>query len=218
MRAVRTTSAAVAIVCALALAVTGHAGAVPLDDSDPLDDPGSSETSALDDADTDSESESESAADDANGTDTDTGGTGAGSNGADGPAADGATGAQQGINLDKPVSDRELRYVTDYLVFQASMRDFQHVRRQRLLSSQVSWDTGACNTTLRDSVSGFGPACERREFGYRNFDRQGRFDGGMRERVDKRFKRELRARCAGEDIVGRTSCERKADLYFATVT
>jgi hypothetical protein len=209
MRAGRTTSVAVAIACAVALAITGHAGAAPLDDADPLDDPGSSTVSDLDE-DTGPASADED--------------TGPAADDDTGPAStdgdpDGAATEQaaRGIDLDHPVTDKQLRYVTDFLVFRASMADFQHVRRQRLLSSQVTWDTGACGTPLRDSVSGFGSACERREFGYRNFERQGRFDGGMRERVDKRFKRELRAECSGQDLVGRTACERKADLYFATV-
>jgi len=215
MRAVRTTSAAVAIVCALTLAITSHAGAAPLDDTETLDDPGSS---ASDDFDSDFDSDSDS--DDAEGTDTDTAveTEPVGANGAGSPATDGVAGAQKGIDLDRPVTERELRYVTDYLVFRASMADFQHVRRQRLLSDQVSWDTGACNTSLRESVSGFAQVCERREFGYRNFDRQGRLDGGMRERVDDRFERELRAQCTSQDVPGRSACERKAALYFASVS
>lgn len=227
MRAVRKTPAALAVACVLVLGIAGHAGAAPPDGPEGADAVAPA-TSAFDEFESDdSDSDSDSDFDD---TDTDTDDSGrntdavrntdadfdTGGAGATPASAPARGGAERGINLDRPVSESELRYVTDFLVFRASMKDFQHVRRQRLLSDQVSWRTTACDTAVRDGA-GFREACERREFGYHNFARQNRFDGGMRERVDRRFKSELRSRCAGKDLVARPECERQADVYFAAV-
>lgn len=137
--------------------------------------------------------------------------------GTDGTDGAGSASPSQGIDLNHPVSGSQLLYVTDYLMFRTSMSDFQHIRRQRLLPGQLSWSTSACDKGVKDPVYDFKPACQRREFGYHNYQRQNRFSDSIQDRVDDKFKDELRDECSDKNVLTKTVCERQADVYFETV-
>jgi hypothetical protein len=178
---------ACAIVCALTFGLTTVAGAEEPPDYSDTDGAGTQSTDG-------DEAEADDATDqDQTGADSDT------------------------IDLNKPVTDDQLVTVTDFLVFKASMSQFQYERRLRVLDDQVSWGATLCDRALKDPLYDFKPACQRREFGYQNFKRQDRFSDGKQQRTDDKFRDDLKDVCKDKDFLTKATCERQATLYADTV-
>src|SRR5882672_9353035 len=116
-----------AIVCALTFGLTAVAGAEERPDYSDTDGAGTQSTDG-------DQAEADDAGDDA---EADTG-------------QDQTGASSDTIDLNKPVTDEQLLTVTDFLVFKASMSQFQYERNLRVLDDQVSWGATLCDRPLKD--------------------------------------------------------------------
>jgi hypothetical protein len=78
--------------------------------------------------------------------------------------------------------------VTDELLFSISLPSFMARRGD---PSTLDWSTDSCSSSP-DNPFGFpfDPACQRHDFGYRNYKAQGRFSDANKLRIDNNFKTE----------------------------
>jgi hypothetical protein len=107
----------------------------------------------------------------------------------------------------------QLARTTDRYLHKASLVGFQRARAQRPYARQLDWSSDGCSNAP-DNPFGFNlvRACQRHDFGYRNYKRQGRFTAAARLRIDNRFRADMYRVCAG-----RWACNRFADVYYAAV-
>jgi hypothetical protein len=107
----------------------------------------------------------------------------------------------------------QLARTTDRYLHEASLAGFQRARAQRPHARQLDWSSDGC-TNAPDNPLGFNlvRACHRHDFGYRNYERQGRFSPAARLRIDNRFRADMYEVCDG-----RWACNRFADVYYAAV-
>ena len=103
--------------------------------------------------------------------------------------------------------------VTDNYLFSKTLAEFGALKAQRPNADQLDWSDDGCSWSP-DSPFGFKflPACQRHDFGYRNYKRQGRFTEANRLRIDNNFKADMYFQCAGNWV-----CNRTADVYYAAV-
>jgi hypothetical protein len=115
--------------------------------------------------------------------------------------------------------------LTDKLLFQDTLWMFLSSRAKG--GGQLDWSSDLCSAPTtepqRSQPLGFdfrGP-CERHDFGYRNYKKQGRFTETNRKRIDDNFHNDLYTYvCA--DYTGLSSasgvlCRRIADIYYNAV-
>lgn len=89
------------------------------------------------------------------------------------------------------VAPREtLEAVTDRYLFSIPLPSFLQFRANKDPES-LDWSSDGCSSSP-DNPFGFPfqPACERHDFGYRNYKAQSRFDSNNRSRIDGNFKTE----------------------------
>ena len=103
--------------------------------------------------------------------------------------------------------------VTDDYLFSKTLAQFSTIKAQRPYADQLDWSDDGCSWSP-DNPFGFKflPACQRHDFGYRNYKKQGRFNETTRLRIDNNFKSDMYFQCAGN-----WACNRTADLYYAAV-
>jgi hypothetical protein len=128
--------------------------------------------------------------------------------------------------------NRTLVHITDSYLFKAKMEDFQRARNHTLVTlndsgvssdpqSQLDWFSDGCSSSPDQPFHfDFLAACQRHDFGYRNYHRQGRFTEPHRENIDNNLHRDLRDVCAG--VKSRAGTKRKfcfkvAKLYWKAV-
>ena len=105
--------------------------------------------------------------------------------------------------------------ITDELVFDVSMATFQQ-RRAAKDPSCCDWSSNGCSWSPDNPLGfDFEPACDRHDFGYRNFKNQNRFSEDNRLRIDNQFKSDLYNQCANENLEG--TCRGLADVYYNAV-
>ncbi|RJQ82920.1 phospholipase [Pseudonocardiaceae bacterium YIM PH 21723] len=107
----------------------------------------------------------------------------------------------------------QLRALTDEYLFGVALPEFLRLRGQRPHGDQLDWTSDGC-TDSPDRPFGwdFLPACQRHDFGYANFRRQGRFTEENRRRIDGRFHADMYEICHAT-----WSCRRLADVYYQAV-
>lgn len=83
-----------------------------------------------------------------------------------------------------------LEQLTDRYLFSTVLPTFLQYRAQQNPKT-LDWSSDGC-TSSPDNPFGFPftPACERHDFGYRNYKAQNRFDSDSRFRVDSNFRDE----------------------------
>ncbi|GGX80407.1 phospholipase [Streptomyces hiroshimensis] len=118
----------------------------------------------------------------------------------------------------EPSSKPPLQAYTDKLLFAYSMDQFQSVRNNKGRSDKLDWSSDGCSWAP-DRPMGFNflPSCQRHDFGYRNYKKQGRFDHGTRLAVDNNFKADLYAYCRTLAKAKIGSCEYWARVYYDKV-
>ncbi|KAF8541335.1 prokaryotic phospholipase A2-domain-containing protein [Trichophaea hybrida] len=91
---------------------------------------------------------------------------------------------------------------TDYLLFSSPMREFQEARNKALEigDTTLNFTSDGC-TKVANKPLGFNflPCCQRHDFGYRNYQHQGRFSYDAREKINENFKHDMDNVCDGED-------------------
>lgn len=111
------------------------------------------------------------------------------------------------------LSDEELRSVTDTYLFELSLPEFVSTRTDRPHDDQLIWSSDACSWSPDEPLGyEFTRSCYRHDFGYRNYEAQGRFTESNRLAIDDNFRSDMYSTCDGE-----AACENVADLYYFAV-
>ena len=72
-------------------------------------------------------------------------------------------------------------------------------------------------TSVQPLGFNFVPSCQRHDFGYRNYKKQGRFDAAGKARIDSNFKKDLDNKCNTYNVVEREPCKGIAEIYYEAV-
>lgn len=102
--------------------------------------------------------------------------------------------AGSALALPRDINPLEIRQgstaVTDQLLFSITLPAFT-ARRNARDPPDLDWSSDGCSSSP-DNPFGFPftPACDRHDFGYRNYKRQSRFTESNRLRIDDNFKKE----------------------------
>ncbi|PRW64424.1 phospholipase [Actinopolyspora mortivallis] len=105
------------------------------------------------------------------------------------------------------------RALTDHYLFEITLEEFVHVRSERPHRDELDWSSDACSYSPDEPLGyEFTASCQRHDFGYRNYKKQGRFTEQNRRAIDDNFRADMYSSCAGEAL-----CERAADLYYLAV-
>ncbi|KAK5075770.1 hypothetical protein LTR70_009764 [Exophiala xenobiotica] len=111
----------------------------------------------------------------------------------------------------------DLKDLTDELLYDASMMDFQ-ARRWAKLPPELNWESNGCTDSPDELLEwDFLMSCERHDFGYRNYKEQGRFTDENRKRVDDNFLEDLYSECSVYGTVSELLCKGVADVYYHSV-
>ncbi|KAK2616991.1 hypothetical protein QQS21_000080 [Conoideocrella luteorostrata] len=111
--------------------------------------------------------------------------------------------------------------MTDKYLFDTSLSDFG-ARREAKDPSNLIWDADGCDMSP-DNPLGFPflPACERHDFGYRNYKAQDRFTADGRSKIDDKFKADLYEQCSKcgwcSASAVKSICTSLADTYYSAV-
>ncbi|SHF34672.1 phospholipase [Streptoalloteichus hindustanus] len=107
----------------------------------------------------------------------------------------------------------KLRSVTDEYLFSKSLSQFHSLRAKRPHSKQLDWSSDGCSKSP-DAPLGYDflPACQRHDFGYRNYKKQSRFTKDNRKRIDDNFRADMYSICDDS-----WTCKRTADIYYHAV-
>ncbi|WP_137816874.1 phospholipase [Gandjariella thermophila] len=111
------------------------------------------------------------------------------------------------------LSPVKLDAVTDTYLFHTSLPRFVTIRSTHPYADQLDWSSDGCSH-VPDSPFGFHfrHACERHDFGYRNYRRQRRFTEPNRREIDDNFRSDMYSVCGTN-----WTCRRTADLYYVGV-
>jgi hypothetical protein len=108
------------------------------------------------------------------------------------------------------LSPTQLNDITDTYLFHTSLPTFRTIRGQHPYSGQLDWSSDGCSHVPDDPFGfTFLPACQRHDFGYRNYKRQSRFTEPHRKEIDDNFRSDMYSICAGN-----VGCQRTADVYY----
>jgi hypothetical protein len=111
------------------------------------------------------------------------------------------------------VNGTDLKTVTDNYLFSTSLAQFTQIRASHPDGNQLDWSSDACSYSPdRPLGYDFVPACNRHDFGYRNYKKQGRFDEASRKRIDDLFYADMKGVCAGALV-----CDGVAWTYYEAV-
>ncbi|KAJ2959423.1 hypothetical protein NQ176_g11117 [Zarea fungicola] len=111
-----------------------------------------------------------------------------------------------------------IQQTTDRYLFSISLPSFLQFRAQRN-PGNLDWSSNGCSASP-DNPFGFPfePACQRHDFGYRNYKAQNRFDSGNRKRVDDNFKNEYAITHCNLQTKARLKMLTRNSLYFQCET
>ncbi|KAG5984860.1 hypothetical protein E4U55_002787 [Claviceps digitariae] len=102
--------------------------------------------------------------------------------------------------------------LTDRLLFDVSLSEFEYLRSQRN-PPNLDWSSDGCNGGPNNPFGyPFKPACHRHDFGFQNYKAQNRLTKLSRKNIDKQFRRDLYYQC--ESVQARKVCYRFADVYY----
>ncbi|KAH7324423.1 prokaryotic phospholipase A2-domain-containing protein [Stachybotrys elegans] len=105
--------------------------------------------------------------------------------------------------------------VTDELLFGMSLPAFI-ARRSAQDPPTLDWSSDSCSSSPDNPLGfPFDPACQRHDFGYRNYRAQSRFTDANKLAIDDNFLADLNYQCSGESQQG--ACEALARVYYQAV-
>ena len=111
------------------------------------------------------------------------------------------------------LSPGELQTVTDDYLFHRTLAQFGQLRSQQPYADQLDWSSDGCSSSPDDPFGfTFLPACQRHDFGYRNYKRQARFTESNRLTIDNNFRSDMYSICGWN-----WWCKRTADVYYWAV-
>ncbi|ATY59256.1 phospholipase A2 [Cordyceps militaris CM01] len=114
------------------------------------------------------------------------------------------------------ISPRETAVqITDRYLFFTALPTFLQYRAQKNPST-LDWSSDGCTSAPDNPFKfPFEPACQRHDFGYRNYKAQGRFTSDGRYRVDLNFEKDMVYQCEG--VSAKKSCWSLAQVYYYAV-
>ncbi|ROV97423.1 hypothetical protein VMCG_06938 [Cytospora schulzeri] len=106
--------------------------------------------------------------------------------------------------------------ITDELLFKTSLDEFI-TRREKRDPTDLVWESDGC-THAPDNPMGFNflPACQRHDFGYRNYRAQNRLTKATKKEINKQFKNDLHGICH-RYLLRRPACKITATLFYEAV-
>lgn len=113
--------------------------------------------------------------------------------------------------------------VTSRLTFAVSLKTFITTADSSSRDKRLDWTTDGCSAPVVGSTGrsfNFTDACRRHDFAYRNFrviDGGKKWTSSLRDRVDRRFRTDMRAHCAKRSAFDRPSCRAWAELFYRFV-
>ncbi|WP_214110973.1 phospholipase [Acrocarpospora catenulata] len=127
-------------------------------------------------------------------------------------------------SADPILGSAQLRAVTDDYLFNISISTFLNYRSVTPYITQLDWTSDGCSSPLPNGnkPGGFNflPSCQRHDFGYRNYKKQGRFTEYNRGQIDNKFRSDMYNYCgqySGLKAALGVACRRYADAYYAAV-
>ncbi|KAF1990704.1 hypothetical protein K402DRAFT_400880 [Aulographum hederae CBS 113979] len=107
--------------------------------------------------------------------------------------------------------------LTDDYIFAYTLPAFE-AKRNALDPSCFDWSSDNCSDSP-DNPFGFPfePACQRHDFGYRNYKIQGRFTEANCQAINSNFKTDLDDICTAYSGAEGTGCRALASTYYAAV-
>ncbi|KAK3403029.1 prokaryotic phospholipase A2-domain-containing protein [Sordaria brevicollis] len=108
-----------------------------------------------------------------------------------------------------------IQQTTDRYLFSITLPQF-HVYRNARNPANLDWSSDGCSYSPDNPLGfPFTPACDRHDFGYRNYKAQSRFTDANRLNIDANFKDDLYYQC---DVNGHGSvCRGLANVYYSAV-
>lgn len=113
--------------------------------------------------------------------------------------------------------------VTSRLTFSVSLAQFIATADSPDRDARLDWTTDGCSAPVVGSTGrsfDFTDACRRHDFAYRNFqdiDSGKKWTSSLRDRVDRRFRTDMRAHCAQRSVIDRTPCKWWAETFYRFV-
>ena len=113
--------------------------------------------------------------------------------------------------------------VTSRLTFSVSLTEFITTANSPDRDARLNWTTDGCSAPVVGSTGrsfDFTDACRRHDFAYRNFrviENGKKWTSTLRDRVDRRFRTDMRAHCAKRSVVDRPACRTWAELFYRFV-
>ncbi|PHH79458.1 hypothetical protein CDD82_2377 [Ophiocordyceps australis] len=105
--------------------------------------------------------------------------------------------------------------LTDDILFTESLPDFL-ARREKMDPDTYDWSSDGCSYSP-DNPFGFPfePACQRHDFGYRNYKIENRFTSENRKKIDDNFSKDLQNQCSTSSVP--RVCRSLANVYYWAV-
>ena len=122
-----------------------------------------------------------------------------------------------------PLPSPSAHSAVDILLFHTPLADFVAIADDPTHDVRLDWTTDGCSAPILESTGrsfDFYSSCRRHDFGYRNLLRM---EGGrhwtqtIRLRIDRLFRRDMRASCTNKIILMRVQCLSWAETYYRTV-
>jgi hypothetical protein len=113
--------------------------------------------------------------------------------------------------------------VTARLTFAVSLAEFSAIAQSPNRDARLNWTTDGCSAPIIGSTGrsfDFTEPCRRHDFAYRNFrviDGGKRWTSSLRDRVDRRFRSDMRTHCARRSVVDRAPCRAWAETFYRFV-
>ncbi|KAH9437314.1 hypothetical protein MCOR02_000969 [Pyricularia oryzae] len=123
----------------------------------------------------------------------------------------------KGAGLKASAADPKLIPVTDELVFKVPLETFI-ARRNKLDPAALDFSSDNCTKAPNNPLGfPFTPGCNRHDFGYQNFQAQGRFTAENKKKIDDNFQQDLKHQCSSVKTAAKPACNGLADVYHAAV-
>jgi hypothetical protein len=116
-----------------------------------------------------------------------------------------------------------LYQVTHRLTFSLPLAEFSALAQSPHRDQRLNWTTDGCSAPIIGSTGrsfDFTEPCRRHDFAYRNFrsiDNGAKWTSTLRDRVDRRFRTDMRTHCAQRAVIDRASCRAWAEIFFRFV-
>jgi hypothetical protein len=131
-----------------------------------------------------------------------------------------------GVLATPAYADETPDQLADTYLFDSSIREFAAAKALHEHDDVLDWTDNGCSVpgkqVWRSSPGGFNflPSCQRHDFGYRNYQKQGRFTEDNRQRIDDNFKSDLNAECNKSRGIWAwrgVECRQYANAYYQMV-